>query len=314
MNNFSIMEAGFHTFVMAKRRPAAFVWLVMMSVLLMAAAMGALVWAVLFMIDAAVESGTGVMAAQFAALPLMFFGSLFAALILYAGWWRFLVGRKLPSIIPFRIGADEGRTLVVSLVHMALLFGVYLVLAIPMMFISVAFIGGAMSGGSEALPMTGFLISMLVFYGVVFVLGLVFSVKLVPGYPMTVIERRIVVFDAWKASAGVFWKAIAAMLIPMSVFLAFEALYLWQIWWPQMQTVITRAPLEPSPTLEILADPGSAIGLIVAGGVGYILMMAFLLGPPAYIAVRHCGSPRPEPSREPELAPLRPLSTTQVSS
>lgn len=315
MERFSILEGGFFAFIMAKRRPAAFAWLVVTSAVLLTVMFGGMMWVAFRLVEAAINSGADIFAAQFALFPLILLGSLLIVLVFYAGWWRFLTGRKLPALIPFRIGADEGRQFVTMMVHTALLIGLYILLSIPLMFVMFSLVDAEAGTGVHAFPITGFLISMAVFYGLIFVICLVFAVKLMPAYAMSIIERRIVVFDAWKASAGVFWKAIAATLIPMSVFLVLEAVYLWQIWWPQMLALQAGELPEPSPMLRILTDPAAVIGLIVAGLFAYVILVAFMLGPFAYIAVRHSGWASGEPPvRDEPLAPLRPLSTTQTTS
>jgi hypothetical protein len=316
MERFNILEGGFFAFVMAKRRPAAFAWLVVTSAVLLAAMFGGMSRLTFYLSDLAYESGnTDVVMTQLAMMPVLIIGFLLFYLVFYAGWWRFLTGRKLPALIPFRIGADEGRILVIMLVHIVLMLMAYLIIAIPFGIVMVLVTASAASAGPEAFMSPQFFIGIGLFYAVIFVLALAFSVKLVPGYPMAIIERRIVLFDAWSATKGVFWKALAATLIPTSVILGLEVVYLVLFWWPQFQAAMSGVYVEPPAFYEALSQPAGIAALLVIGSLIYVVLIAFALGPFAYIAVRHSGWANDEPTaRDEPLAPLRPLSTTQTTS
>lgn len=318
MEKFSILEGGFFTFVMAKRRPAAFVWMVVTSMVLIAAMFGGMMGLGIFLSERAYESGnTSLVAMQLTMMPLLMIGMLLFYLVFYAGWWRFLSGRKLPALIPFRIGADEGRNFVTMLVHFAVVLGAYIVIAIPMGIVLVLVTASAASSDPEALFSPTYFIVMGVFYGVMFILALAFSVKMVPAYPMAIIERRIVIFDAWSASKGVFWKAFAAMLIPMVVIIGLEIVYLALVWWPQFQAAMNGVYVESPDYFDTFANPAGIAALSIIGSLIYAILLAFAMGPPAYIAVRHSGwasnQPPAPPMPEEPLAPLQPLSTTQTT-
>src|SRR5690606_16905139 len=68
------------------------------------------------------------------------------------------------------------------------------------------------------------LLAPLLIYPFILFGALAFSVKFLPAYPMTIKEKRIVIFDSWNATKGVFWSAFVAALIPQLILIGLQIL------------------------------------------------------------------------------------------
>lgn len=307
---FEILTAGFYLFVQAWRRPFSFLAMLTGSLVLLAVLVASFFAAFLPLHGAQDSSGElppelaiWMVPAVLGALIAMF---LFF-LVFYTAWNRFLVGAKLPFLFPFRLGADEGRSFLVAFVHWALLMGVYLVFVFVMVFVMLAAtipFGFDESDSSNALSGTMLAVTLAVY--LLFVVGgLMVAVKFLPAYAMTVLEKRIVIFDSWSATKGVYWSAFVSTLIPLGVVLVLQAVMIAI----QMAT-IGVARLEPSESqgFEAFAAMGPTelvtYALTVLGFVALsIVFYALPLGPYAYMAVWH---DRNRQHREPQMAPLTP--------
>lgn len=305
MEKFSILEGGFFTFVMAKRRPAAFVWMMIWSIIAVAAIAAGFYFLLAPLGTAefvAEQAPPEEMTRLFALIPLLMLGVLIFCLVFSAGWNRFLVGNRLPALIPFRLWADEGRFFVIGIVHWALMMGAYIVAMIPMMLIMTAIIGAMTASGvdteSSVLP----LLAPLLIYPFILFGALAFSVKFLPAYPMTIREKRIVIFDSWNATKGVFWSAFVAALIPQLILIGLQIVLF------AVQVTAFRMSGDAGLTAEAaqgfdLTDAGqvatyTATLLVVA--ILWILLLVMSYGPFAYMAVWH---DRNRKEREPQMAP-----------
>jgi hypothetical protein len=305
---FEILTAGFYLFVQAWRRPFSFIAMLIGSLVLLALLVGAFLAVFLPLHGARDSSGELPPEVAIWMVPTVI-GILIAMflffLAFYAGWNRFLVGAKLPFLFPFRLGADEGRSFVVAFVHWALLMGVYLILVFVMVFAMLAITlpsGFDESGSPNALPGTMGAVT-LGFYLVFLFGGLMVAVKFLPAYAMTILEKRIVIFDSWNVTKGVFWSAFVSTLIPLGVVLVLQGVTVGI----QMATV-GAARLEPSESqgFEAFAAMGTnelvTYALTMLGIATLVIIFhALPLGPYAYMAVWH---DRNRQYREPQMAPL----------
>lgn len=305
---FEILTAGFYLFVQAKRRPWAFVWLVFWSIIAVVAIAAGFYFLLAPLGTAeftAEQAPPDEMMQLFAFIPLLMLGVLIFCLVFSAGWNRFLVGNRLPALIPFRLWADEGRFFVIGIVHWALMTGAYFVAMIPMMLITGVVIGALAASGvdseSGALP----LLAPLLIYPLILFGALAFSVKFLPAYPMTIREKRIVIFDSWNATKGVFWSAFVAALIPQLILIGLQIVFFAvQITAIRISGDVGLAA-EAAPVFD-MANAGQvasyAAALLVVA-ILWILLLVMSYGPFAYIANWH---DRNRQYREPQMAPLEP--------
>lgn len=309
---FEILTAGFYLFIQAKRRPLAFAAMMFWSMVLTAALIG--LWAAIFIPLGASENAAGELTTEIdpwlvPALLTIFVTIALYFLLIYTGWNRFLVEARLPALIPFRLGADEGRTVVVAIVHWVLAMGAYLVLMIPILIVMAVVIAASTAAGAgepgELSAAQSAL--LLLIYPVILVGGMLLAVKMFPAYAMTILEKRIVIFDSWAATKGVLWSAFVSTLIPLVFTVIFQIVAV------VVQVSITRmsAPAgydNEAIALSDYADPALLVPLVIAvliSGVLWVIMIAMSLGPYAYMAVWH---DRNRQYREPQMAPLTPLT------
>lgn len=309
---FEFFKAGFYLFVQAARRPFSFIAMLIGSLVLLAVLVASVLAVFLPLHGAQDSSGELPPETAIWMVPAVL-GSLIAMLlfflVFYAGWNRFLIGAKLPILFPFRLGADEGRSFVVAFVHWALLMGAYMVLFIPMLIIlaAVSIPFGMSEAGQPGELSASFAAAAFGFYLLFIMGGLMVAVKFLPAYAMTILEKRIVIFDSWNATKGVFWSAFVSTLIPLGVVLVLQGMMVGI----QMAT-IGNARLEQTESqgFETFAAMGTtdlvtyALTMLGIAAIG-VVFYALPLGPYAYMAVWH---DRNRQYREPQMAPLTPLS------
>lgn len=303
---FEILTAAFYLFVQAKRRPLAFVWLMVWSLVLIAVIFAGFYVVLEFLQTADFEAGQappGELTRAFAAIPILILTVLVVLLVFYTAWNRFLVGNRLPALIPFRLGADEGRFIVIAIAHWALMLGAYIVAIVPLLLIMIAITAAMAASGvdleSSALPLA----APLILYPVILFGALALSVKFMPAYPMTIREKRIVIFDSWAATKGVFWSAFVAALIPQLILIGLQIVFV------AVQVSVIRLSGDTGLSAEAVPafDPANAaqitlfVASLLAFAIPWVLMMLMPLGPYAYMAVWHDQN---RAYREPQMAPL----------
>lgn len=112
-----------------------------------------------------------------------------------------------------RLGSDEGRQAVVMVVLGLLSF----VVAFIVMFVLIMIIGliGAASGlsGGDGSPGIAFFLGIIVAYLAMIAVSIAFWVKFSFAGPMTFTEKRIRIFQSWKATKGYFWPLFGSYLL-----------------------------------------------------------------------------------------------------
>lgn len=142
-------------------------------------------------------------------IPLLLF--IFA--IFTAAVYRAVLKPEDDRFAYLRLGADEWRQAVVmlalGLLGLVVTFVVVLVLAIVMGVLGVA--TGA--GGDGGMPGAGFFIGIVLLYLGMIVVMVAFWVKFSFAGPMTFADKRIRIFQSWKATTGHFWPLFGSYLL-----------------------------------------------------------------------------------------------------
>tara|TARA_R110002072_G_scaffold143659_1_gene289655 strand:+ start:1159 stop:2082 length:924 start_codon:yes stop_codon:yes gene_type:complete len=287
-SKFRLIEAALHFFVVAAKNPAGFVWLSLMSVLFFGVVMGLSLAITLPMAAAGADSQPEDMGRLFLWIPVLFVAALLFAVSLCGAWARFLIfGINKPGI-PFRLGGDEWRIvvvgIVVSVVMMAVQFAVMLIAMIPMMVV----MGIASSSGSEDTMESIMWIMPLLIYVPILALSVYFTVRLYPAFAMSIIHRQIITFEAWKATNSVFWPAAGAVILSgvlaILVYFAVLGLTYFTPVFPWMEGEVPQI----ASTTDMVGWiwPGIVLGMALFSIV-LIWVCAIPFGPIAYIALRH---------------------------
>ncbi|MDG5489412.1 hypothetical protein NYR55_12380 [Sphingomonas sp. BGYR3] len=135
------------------------------------------------------------------------FGVMIVQLLIWAAAYRAVFYPGNSAFAFLRLGADEGRLLllgiVTALISGALMIGIFLPLGIT------AGIAGASGGspGPGAVLLT-FGAMLLAFVAFIFI-----GVRLALAWPMVVADRRIALGEAWRLSKGRFWPMFGAALV-----------------------------------------------------------------------------------------------------
>ncbi|VXC38572.1 membrane hypothetical protein [Oceanicaulis sp. 350] len=125
-----------------------------------------------------------------------------------AAWNRLLTGRPMKRAIPYRIGADEWRSLVVYGVSHAIILcvsmGFYLVFAIAMMIALLAVDGGEASGlaASETMSAQHWMFQLLPFVILLFLMIITnyIGFRLNAGAPLAIKRQKLDVLGGWNAT------------------------------------------------------------------------------------------------------------------
>ena len=290
---FRIIAAAFRFFTAAKQNLAGFVWLTIWSLVPVAvfAVFIAVVLFPNFVPDAENQAetlGRGLML-----FPIVFFGLIITFLMISTAWIRFLANGRNAPWIPLRLGADEGRVFVVAIVVSIVTMAAQMILMIAAM---IPFFLLRLGSGPDELDVVWTAIFIVMIYVPNIAISLYLTVRLYPAFALTVIEKKIILFDAWRATKGDFWPALGAVILASftSVLLYLAVLLLmtlpgglWSLDGPVAQST------GPTDMVNLITTP---IHIVLSGVfmLAMVWMMAIPVGPIAYIAKRNVAIKRGE--------------------
>ena len=198
-----------------------------------------------------------------------------------AAWNRLLTGRPMKRAIPYRIGVDEWRSLVVYGVSTAIIMGVsmgfYIVFAIAMMIVMLATNGGEALSATVDDPMSPqfWVVQLLPFVILLFLMVVTnyIGLRLNAGAPLAIKRQQLDVLGGWNATkpfagrllvAGVGIILISYMLIFAAQIGAVSAVMI-------VTSEITIEPLH-------IADDLALLGIIGFASLVYYLMFQMVRG------------------------------------
>ena len=212
---FSATDAAFEGFRVVRRRPMALIFWSLFYAAIMVAAfaiMGPNLIGLVSATEQLEKSGTAPTLEDFAPLFQMM-GVMFAVLLplsliasamIYAAISRSVLRPAESAFGYLRLGMDEFRVLVVSVV----LFLVFMALTILMSGIIGAVIG--MTVAAE-MPALWLLVVLLVLAAIAVSIWL--SVRLSLAIPITMAEKRIAIFDSFAMTRGRFWPLLGMAVL-----------------------------------------------------------------------------------------------------
>ena len=211
---FSATEAAFEGFRVVRRKPMAVIFWALFYMLIMVAALALIGGSLIGLMGMAEEleatSPTSpeafmpILASYMAILAVVLPVSLVASAMIYAAVARAVLRPAESAFGYLRLGMDEVRVLVVSLV----LFVVFMALT--------ALLGGivgvaiAVTAAAEA-PALWLLVVRLLLAAIAVCIWL--AVRLSLAIPITMAERRIAIFDSFALTKGRFWPLLGMALL-----------------------------------------------------------------------------------------------------
>ncbi|MFN3668172.1 MAG: hypothetical protein ACK4VY_02615 [Brevundimonas sp.] len=211
---FSATDAAFEGFRVVRRKPLALVFWSLFYIAVMTLALALVGGSVVGLMGLAEEleaSGASspeaympVLASYMTIFAIILPVSLIASAMLYAAVARAVLRPSESAFGYLRLGMDEVRVLVVSIV----MFFVFLALTVVLGGIIGAVIG--MTIAAEA-PLLWLLVVLLVLGAVAAVIWL--AVRLSLAIPITMAERRISIFDSFALTKGRFWPLLGMALL-----------------------------------------------------------------------------------------------------
>ena len=187
-----------------------------------------------------------------------------------------------------RIGADEGRLLVVGLIWFGMSIGAYIGLIVLML---IPIILAAMMGDSSGAVIVG-AIAGLIFLAYACV-AVYFIARFSPAAAMTVRDQKIRFFEAWGATKGRFWSifgswfimALIALILFVTIYAMIGGYIFAQI--SSLTQDITLDGAGPSDWRSVFTRPGFWAPIGVLALLGMIVQGLFqhaFSGPPALAA------------------------------
>lgn len=307
-----------HFFKAFGRRPGGMLWVAGWNAVLFTAFTAAIIWLVApgyFNIlevaasggDPSVEDVWGMLGPVLAIVPLSLLGGILVALLAQGAWLRLLVRDEVTAGIPYRLGGDELRLLAVNLAFILIGIAIYIVaLGVG---IALALAVGVTEGGAGAGLLAGLVGGLLVLLLIAFILFL--AVRLSAAPALTVLDRRIRLFDAMGATRGIFWWLLLAYIVMAIIIFAAQMVFGTVIQFVflgaflpvlmEMSMLADSADVDPSVFLNAIRDQFSEPGAL--GLMAFGLFLAFFLQTLTEAAWHSIGAYTARRHRAPEAAP-----------
>lgn len=231
--------------------------------------------------EATASLAVGDFGAYFAALgQMMLIGYLLGA-VYYAAVFRLLVRDDGPAWLPFQLGLDELRVLVLLI----LLTAIFLLLMIPLSIVSgilVVFIAMVASEAQyfsepSAAGLLGSAVGLLIMIPALYFIG-----RFAVSIPLTIVRRRFS-FGGWPASKGVGGSLLIAHLLIYVLVFGAQLVLSWDLMMAAFQQSATSL-VEPEELARQMSDPFGANLFITAPLI--MLLGIIAMGPTAAVAVR----------------------------
>jgi hypothetical protein len=222
--------------------------------------------------DAQALQNTGLFLLGYLGFALVFLVYIW---VVDAAWHRLLTGRPMKRVIPYRIGADEWRSLVVygvsSAIVMGVTLGIYIVLACVMAVFMLVTNGGEGFTPTAGDPMSAQIVALQLLPFVILLFLLIVTnyigLRLNTGAPLAIKRQKLDVLGGWNATkpfAGRLLVAGAGVII-----LGYVLVFVVQI--GVVSTVMIVAP-DAAQNPPPIAD-----GLALAGIIGFAVLAYYLM-------------------------------------
>ncbi|KQZ25733.1 hypothetical protein [Caulobacter sp. Root1472] len=234
-------------------------------------------------------------------------GAILIASIMGAGVYRAILRPAESPLTRLRLGGDELRLVLLSVIMGVVFTVLTIALAIPVGLLGVAIGVGASLGQAGAEPNAGAMVGivLVVLLGYMLVIaGLVFfAVRLSLAGVMTFAERRLRVFESWRLTKGRFWRLLGcyglAVVLMLPIYMVMMTLY-FAVTFAFSGGDVGRAMGEiAQPDMTSVAayfNPARIVYLVLAGAMGGVLNAVMYA--PAAAVYREIAETRPENQAE----------------
>lgn len=308
---FKVTEAAFEGFRLVRREPRTIAIWAVFSLVASVALVAAMIASGFgrFMGGAAKgatmtpEALTGFLVGELIAIG----GAILIASIMGAAVYRAILRPAEAPLTRLRLGGDELRLVLLSVIMGVVFTGLTVALVIPVGLLGVAIGVGANLGQAGAEPNAGAMagIVLVVLLGYLLVIaGLVFfAVRLSLAGVMTFAERRLRVFESWRLTKGRFWRLLGCygltVVLMLPIYMVMMTLY-FAITFAFSGGDVGRAMSEiAQPEMTSLAaylSPARIVYLVLAGAMGGVLNAVMYA--PAAAVYRQIADTRPENQAE----------------
>ena len=211
---FSATDAAFEGFRVVRRHPMALIFWALFYAVMLVAALAMVGGSVIGLMNAAEtleasgatspEAFMPALASYMAIFAVVLPVSLIASAMIYAAVSRAVLRPTESAFGYLRLGMDEVRVLVVSIV----LFIVFTVLMVVVFGII-----GAVIGMTAAVDMPALWLLVVLLVCAAIALFVWLAVRLSLAIPITMAERRIAIFDSFAVTKGRFWPLLGMALL-----------------------------------------------------------------------------------------------------
>jgi hypothetical protein len=308
---FKVTEAAFEGFRLVRREPRTIAIWAVFSLVASVALVAAMIASGFgrFMGGAAKgatmtpEALTGFLVGELIAIG----GAILIASIMGAAVYRAILRPAEAPLTRLRLGGDELRLVLLSVIMGVVFTGLTVALVIPVGLLGVAIGVGANLGQAGAEPNAGAMagIVLVVLLGYLLVIaGLVFfAVRLSLAGVMTFAERRLRVFESWRLTKGRFWRLLGCygltVVLMLPIYMVMMTLY-FAITFAFSGGDVGQAMSEiAQPEMTSLAaylSPARIVYLVLAGAMGGVLNAVMYA--PAAAVYRQIADTRPENQAE----------------
>lgn len=242
-----------------------------------------------------------------AVMPLLVIGSLVVTLMVQGAWMRLLTRNEVKGGIPFRLGGDEGRLLLVNLCFIAFVLAGYIaVFAVIGLLVAVSAGIGAAADGA----VWSGLVSGLVWFAVILALCvavIIIMVRFAAAPALSVRQRGFRLFQSFAATRKITGWMVLSYFVLLIVALvgSIVASVVQQVAFmggamgafaPFWSDILAGTDPDPEQVLAAMRGAMGSPAVLIALGVIIIIQVVFQIvveglwhGVGAYAAVRHDG-------------------------
>ena len=208
--------------------------------------------------------------------------SILANSIYYCGIYRVMLREDPKPWLPFQLGADEARFVLLVVVFVAV--GIVSLLGVMLVILIVGFVLGLLTMGGSG-PMDGVLTAVL---GLLALVLMVFPMTYVLGrfavsFPLSIKQRRLSL-GGWSASKGLGWSLVGAHILLYIVILVVQFILMGDVIMANFEMAASGQSVLSDDYIARLANP---YGDLLYPAVPVLAVLMFvLLGPTAAIAAK----------------------------